>query len=87
MSQNSIGGPRPNSRGATATRQITIGEAAAIVRYMPEMIAQRGGSAVPLWAVLEYIDALQVCTTCGYPLGEHRLVGGGRSCKHFERHL
>jgi hypothetical protein len=83
-------GPRPAngrpSAGGT-NRQLTIGECIAIGRYAEQLHQARGKSTVPAWAVLEYIDALRVCTTCGYPPGEHRVLGDRRTCRHYSRDL
>jgi hypothetical protein len=87
MTDPRMAGPRPNGRPAPGGRQLTIGECAAIGRYMEQLFAARGKQTVPVWAVLEYLDTLAVCTTCGYVAGEHRVLGDRKTCRHYARDL
>jgi hypothetical protein len=86
---NPTHGPRPNgarqSHVAVGNRQLTIGECAAIGRYMQPLYDARGHLRVPTWAILEYLDSLAVCMTCGYLPGEHRVLGDRKTCRHYTR--
>jgi hypothetical protein len=78
-------GRRETTPRHNVSRQLTIGECIAIGRYVGPLYDARGKLTVPLWAVLEYLDTLQVCTTCGYVQGEHRVLGDRKTCRHFSR--
>jgi hypothetical protein len=80
-------GPRPDGARPVGNRQLTIGECIAMGRYMGQMFDARGKPTVPIWAAMEYLDALQVCTTCGYVAGEHRVLGDRKTCRHYTRDL
>lgn len=64
-------GPRPkNSRALIRPRQLTIGECAAIARYAPHHVDGVTGK-VSIPEILQLIDRLAVCTTCGWPVHTH----------------
>jgi hypothetical protein len=68
-------------------RQLTIGEVIALGRYCGPLYDRRGKPTVPLWATLEYIDSLKVCTTCGYLKDDHRVLGDRKTCRHYTRDI
>lgn len=84
-------GPRPHTtRPTILPRQLTIGECIAIGRYAdPLYEGERQARAVH--TVLDFIDSLQVCTTCGWPELEHRASRQIRTeircCAHWTRKL
>jgi hypothetical protein len=80
-------GPRPNGARPVGNRQLTIGECAAIGRYMGPLYTARDKVTVPTWAILEYLDTLAVCRVCGYLPGEHRVLGDRKTCRHYTRDL
>lgn len=66
------GGPRPNSRrNLIRPRQLTIGECIAIARYH-DGLREEDEKTVPMTWLLDFIDHMQVCTTCGWPVHVHR---------------
>jgi hypothetical protein len=81
MTNQPMGGPRPNIRGLVKPRQLTIGECAAIARYGPMIVESETGK-VSMPDVLAFIDRIQVCTTCGWPPHIHEWDPAARGSVH-----
>ena len=54
--------------------QLTLGECIAIARYAPHMMDE-DGRHVDSRALMELIEDMNVCTTCGWPERTHAAVG------------
>jgi|1185.fasta_scaffold83624_2 hypothetical protein len=82
------GGHAPQTTRATTrtNRQLTLGECIAIARYGREYA---DGGRVGLVNILDTIDRLGVCTTCGWSRAMHVAAPGGALeegiCAHWTR--
>lgn len=69
-------------------RQLTIGECLAISRYGSGELDER---PMTMGEILDLIDRLEVCTTCGWSVHMHMQAGvEARSiglCAHYSREL
>jgi hypothetical protein len=69
-------------------RQLTIGECLAITRYGSNELDERPMTARQ---VLDLIDRLEVCTTCGWSLHLHATAVHGFApqgiCDHYTREV
>jgi hypothetical protein len=70
MDSEENGAPRATRRQRYTHRQLTIGECIAIERYGRHLI-EASASSVGLADVLDFIDRIGVCTTCGWPVHIH----------------
>lgn len=88
----------PNERSAhqrahypLKDRQLTLGECIAINRYALALLDDKDSGRLPLAELLEFIDRIKVCTTCGWSraIHENTLVPHTAMglCAHYERHL
>jgi hypothetical protein len=65
-------------RAKNTDRQLTLGECIALARYAQAM-TDEDPAVVRLGDVLDLIDRLEVCTTCGWSAQLHSAVAGGEA--------
>jgi len=86
MTRRATGGPRPQG-----SRQLHIGEVIALSRYTFSSDIDPATGKVRLGDVLAFIDALEVCFTCGWPVHTHEFDAATRRamhcCAHWEREM
>lgn len=63
-------GPSRHSARTALDRQLTLGECIAIERYGRHFLDDKGLTP-PISRFLEFIDVMEVCTTCGWTRTEH----------------
>lgn len=87
---NQLGARRRQTTAALADRQLTLGECLAIARYGPSYL-EGEPERVRLDALLRTIDAMAVCTTCGWSVHTHQGDALTRRvvhcCAHYTRDL
>jgi len=71
-------------------RQLTVGEMIGMIRYGPHVASLERGEA-HLEAVLEFLDHIEVCTTCGWSRTFHETAsvppGVAHICAHWTREI
>jgi hypothetical protein len=73
MSNHTPGRPA-HPRRPKLIGQLTVGECIAIARYAPHYL-DPGSGTTDLNRLMQLLDDLNVCTTCGWPEHTHALDG------------